>query len=168
MASWKLRSIPRTWCVRAPSTRACSGWSRSIATTGCLLMLCQAHLASRGVYIEGRNNWERGGRQPLFPRSGRSPFGTGNAGIVVDLLGTRLASTDPGRSDVRFGSKADICSANRHVRFPPKADMCGVIRDVRFVPTADIAQSFDQLVGAGRKGRWHFEAERLRGAQIDY
>jgi len=25
-------------------------------------------------------------------------------------------------SDVRFGSKADICSAKRHVRFTPKSD----------------------------------------------
>jgi len=57
---------------------------------------------------------------------------------------------------VRFGSKADICSAKRHVRFtpnsdsesglpqtvmsalPPKADMCGATRDVRFGPKADI------------------------------
>src|SRR5262249_21408288 len=60
-------------------------------------------------------------------------------------------------NDVRFGSKADICSAKRHVRFtpnsdresrhrqtvrsalPPKADMCGAARDVRYGPKADIA-----------------------------
>src|SRR5262249_59026137 len=59
-------------------------------------------------------------------------------------------------SDVRFGSKADICSAPTHVRFtpnsdresghrqtvrsalPPKADMCAATRDVRFGPKADI------------------------------
>ena len=58
--------------------------------------------------------------------------------------------------DVRFGSKADICSAASHVRFtpnsdrksrhpqnamsalPPKADMCGAASDVRFGPKADI------------------------------
>src|SRR5262245_37426852 len=58
-------------------------------------------------------------------------------------------------ADVRFGSKADICSAQAHVRFtpdsdqesghrqpvmsalPPKADMCGATRDVRFGPIAD-------------------------------
>jgi hypothetical protein len=28
--------------------------------------------------------------------------------------------------DVRFGSKADICSAERHVRLPPKADIADV------------------------------------------
>src|SRR5262249_36707734 len=58
--------------------------------------------------------------------------------------------------DVRFGSKADICAAQRDVRFtpdsdrksglphkamsalPPKADMCSATRDVRFGPKADI------------------------------
>src|SRR5262245_24972679 len=60
-------------------------------------------------------------------------------------------------NDVRFGSKADICTAPAHVRFtpnsdresrhpqpvmsalPPKADMCGATRDVRFGPIADSA-----------------------------
>ena len=42
------------------------------------------------------------------------------------------------RANVRFGSKADMCSANSHVRFTPKADMCGANRYVRFVPIADI------------------------------
>jgi len=59
-------------------------------------------------------------------------------------------------SDVRFGSKADICGAKRHVRFtpnsdresgfphkpmsalPPKADMCSTLAYVRFGPEADI------------------------------
>src|SRR5262245_28589798 len=57
---------------------------------------------------------------------------------------------------VRFGSKADICSAIRHVRFtpnsdrksgfphrvlsalPPKADMCGALGHVCYGPKADI------------------------------
>src|SRR6516164_6029012 len=61
------------------------------------------------------------------------------------------------RSNVRFGSKADMCAGKRHVRFtpnsdresrlpqkvmsasPPKADMCVATRDVRFGPKADIA-----------------------------
>jgi len=38
--------------------------------------------------------------------------------------------------NVRFGSKADICSAKRHVRFTPKADMCSALGDVRFGPKA--------------------------------
>jgi hypothetical protein len=59
-------------------------------------------------------------------------------------------------SNVRFGSKADICAAIRHVRFTPdndresgfsqtvmsalplKADMCGATTDVRFGPQADM------------------------------
>src|SRR5262245_10421494 len=59
---------------------------------------------------------------------------------------------------VRFGSKADICGAQRHVRFtpdsdrksglphkaitalPPKADMCSARGYVRFGPKADIQQ----------------------------
>jgi hypothetical protein len=60
-------------------------------------------------------------------------------------------------TDVRFGSKADICAAISHVRFtpdndresgfprkvisalPPKGDMCDATRDVRFGPIADIS-----------------------------
>ena len=63
-----------------------------------------------------------------------------------------------GRSDVRFGSLADICSAKRHVRFAPnsdrksefpqtvmfalllKADVCGANRHVCFGPQADTAR----------------------------
>jgi hypothetical protein len=59
-------------------------------------------------------------------------------------------------SDVRFGSKADICGATSHVRFapncdrksgylrfvmsalPPKADMCSAAVHVRFGRLADI------------------------------
>jgi len=58
---------------------------------------------------------------------------------------------------VRFGSKADMCSAKRHVRFSPnsdresrhaalvmsalhlKADMCGALSHVCFGPKADIS-----------------------------
>jgi len=60
-----------------------------------------------------------------------------------------------GQSDVRFGSKADICSATADVRFtpisdresglsqtimsasPPKADICSALTNVRFGPIAD-------------------------------
>ena len=45
-------------------------------------------------------------------------------------------------SDVRFGSKADICSALGHMSaLPLKADMCGALVDVRFGPIADISPS---------------------------
>ena len=49
--------------------------------------------------------------------------------------------------NVRFGSKADMCSEERHVRFTPKADMCGALAHVRLVPIADILLSLDRLVG---------------------
>ncbi len=70
---------------------------------------------------------------------------------------------------VRFGSKADICTAISDVRFtpnsdresrfpqkvmsalPPKADMCGATRDVRFGPKSDMARLFEQLIVAGEK-----------------
>src|SRR4029450_12419324 len=42
-------------------------------------------------------------------------------------------------SDVRFGSKADIRTANSHVALPPRADICGAKRNVRYGPEADIA-----------------------------
>src|SRR5262249_59442322 len=67
---------------------------------------------------------------------------------------------------VRFGSKADMCSAKGHVRFasnsdresglpqpvmsalPPKADMCSARADVRYGPKADIKRSPERLSGA--------------------
>jgi hypothetical protein len=62
-------------------------------------------------------------------------------------------------ANVRFGSKADICSATIDVRFapnsdresvfpqkvmsalPPKADMCGALAHVCFGPIADMRTS---------------------------
>src|SRR5262245_21594108 len=38
------------------------------------------------------------------------------------------------RGDVRFGSKADMCSAMAYVRFGSKADMCSAMAYVRFAP----------------------------------
>ena len=40
--------------------------------------------------------------------------------------------------DVRFGSKADVCSAATHVRFAPNSDTGCVFSDVGYVPIADI------------------------------
>src|SRR5215831_5770412 len=68
------------------------------------------------------------------------------------------------QGDVRFGSKADMCSASGHVRFtpdsdlesglsqndmsalPPRADMCGAKADVCFGPIADISRSLSNLL----------------------
>jgi hypothetical protein len=64
------------------------------------------------------------------------------------------ASQQKRRADVRFGSKADMCSAKRHVRFtpnsdresghvplvisalPPEADICSALAYVCFGPIA--------------------------------
>jgi hypothetical protein len=50
-----------------------------------------------------------------------------------------------GPTNVRFGSKADICGAQSHVRFAPNSDReseipqkVGATTDVRFGPKADI------------------------------
>ena len=43
-----------------------------------------------------------------------------------------------GNAHVRFGSKADMCSAKQHVRFTPKADIRRTNCHVCFVPKADI------------------------------
>ena len=40
---------------------------------------------------------------------------------------------------VRFGSKADMCSAKRHVRFTPNSDIDCVFQHVCFGPKADIS-----------------------------
>ena len=54
-------------------------------------------------------------------------------------------------TNVRFGSKADICDAKRDVRFHPKADMCSATRHVRLVPIADIPRA-DRTSGNIRIG----------------
>ena len=42
-------------------------------------------------------------------------------------------------ADVRFGSKADTCSAKSNVRSYPQKRTCAVqLGDVRYVPIADI------------------------------
>ena len=49
----------------------------------------------------------------------------------------RIASS----ANVRFGSKADMCSAKCHVWFTPIADICSALAHVRFVPIADIGHT---------------------------
>jgi len=48
----------------------------------------------------------------------------------------RLVKAPP---DVRFGSKADMCSAKGHVRFTPKCDIDCVHSNVHYGPKADMA-----------------------------
>ena len=48
--------------------------------------------------------------------------------------------------DVRFGSKADMCTAIGHVRFTPNSDIDCVLRHVRFAPKPEMvicAQRWD-------------------------
>jgi hypothetical protein len=75
-------------------------------------------------------------------------------------------------TDVRFGSKADMCGAKRYVRFAPEsdresrhqkrvmsalhpiADMCGATAHVGFGPIADMGCLFDYIVGTNvQRGR---------------
>jgi hypothetical protein len=63
-----------------------------------------------------------------------------------------LAILTPIQGDVRFESKADICSAQA---------------DVRFVPIADITPLFDDLVSSSEQRLWNVEAQSLRGFEID-
>src|SRR5262249_49634864 len=51
-----------------------------------------------------------------------------------------LEGGDP--ANVRFGSKADMCSAIAHVRFTPNSDIDCVFRYVRFGPQADMLREF--------------------------
>ena len=82
-------------------------------------------------------------------------FRTAPQGLRQGLYRLKVApwkESDGTSADVRFGSKADMCSAKRHVRFTPESGH---------------SPSFDHLVGAAEK-RWrHAEAERLGGFQID-
>src|SRR5262249_2413422 len=80
---------------------------------------------------------------PLPPRRCMSdPYGG-----FTTMLNPRQISTFPPRRDVRFGSKADICSAIADVRFTPNSDIDCVFRRVRFGPKADIADLIDHLIG---------------------
>ena len=86
--------------------------------------------------------------------------------------------------NVRFGSKADICAAQRHVRFAPnsdresrhpqtvmsalpsKADMCGAMIDVCYGPKADMG-SLDHLVSNLLDMGGHLKSERFGGLEIN-
>ena len=85
------------------------------------------------------------------------------------MCGPTSASVPCCLRNVRFGSKADMCSAQGIMSaLPPKADMGGATRDVRFVPIADIANLFDQLVGASEERFRHCEAKGFGSLEIDH
>src|SRR5262245_37921071 len=56
---------------------------------------------------------------------------------------------------------------------PPKADMCSARGDVRYGPKADSCSAakrslFDHLVGGGQKLRMKYEAQSFGGLKIDH
>ena len=69
------------------------------------------------------------------------------AGIVA----AQTSTAKRGSANVRFGSKADMCSAKGHVCFSPEADMCRALANVRFVPIAYIWASEDHAFNSERK-----------------
>ena len=68
-------------------------------------------------------------------------------GFTTRLNPTQILTFAP-RQDVRFGSKADICSAKGMSALPPKADMCGATSDVCFVPIADMTKFYSITTSA--------------------
>src|SRR5262249_27706741 len=67
-----------------------------------------------------------------FPSSHGRPLGR-------NVQDRRNISLKKEGAHVRFGSKADMCSAQRHVRFTPNSDIDCVFRDICFGPKADTA-----------------------------
>src|SRR5262245_40424282 len=72
-----------------------------------------------------------------------------------------------------LGQKQKFAPQKVMSALPPKADMCGATRDVRFGPKADSCSAakrslFDHLVGAGENRRWNCQAERLGRFKIDH
>ena len=68
---------------------------------------------------------------------------------------------------VRFGSKADICSAKEHVRFTPKADMCSATLMSALCQKRTSGHLFDHFVGALLQLQGQVDAESLSGPQVD-
>ena len=59
------------------------------------------------------------------------------------MQGLRLALCDP---DVRFGSKADLCSATTHVRFTPDNDIDCVFRHIQSAKPRSTAGGFTEIM----------------------
>ena len=69
---------------------------------------------------------------------------------------------------VRSGSKPEMTIGVGRVRpTPPKAEIHRGDDLVRFEPKATSSDLFEHLVGMAEQRRWHFDAERPRGLEID-
>src|SRR6185437_15787353 len=80
---------------------------------------------------------------------------------MLRIVGCELASE--GRPTSASGSKAALMA--RRPIYPPEADSS---RTSWALPKwAQQATSLDHLIGAAEQHRWHFQAERFRGLEID-
>src|SRR5262245_58758960 len=75
---------------------------------------------------------------PLAPLAGWPPALPGRPSHVAPWAVTTIRKLRRLRY-VRFGSLADICSAQAHVRFTPESDIDCVLGHVCFGPIADIS-----------------------------
>src|SRR5262249_11354574 len=112
-------------------------------------MAAPAALGHRRLSAQIYQRAESNGHCKYFDKAGshrRTPPRKGNLRQSIEF---HKADISHCTRDVRFGSKADMCSANEHVRFtpnsdresghrqtvrsalPPKADMCGALAHVR-------------------------------------
>src|SRR5262245_12972708 len=72
--------------------------------------------------------------------------------------------------DVRFGSKADICSAKSHeshVRFTPGSGHLQCTVACPLWAIADIATLFDHRIRAADQLSWYIDSKRFCGLEID-
>ena len=70
-------------------------------------------------------------------------------------------------SNVRFGSKADICSAKRNVRFTPESGHVQCNSACPLSANSGHRRLFDHLVGTLLEEQRNIEAERLGGLGVD-
>jgi hypothetical protein len=90
-------------------------------------------------------------------------------GLYADkTAASQIRSGSVTLSYVRFGSKADMCSANSHVRFTPKSGQVRCISHVRFVPIADIIGLFDHFVSRQKNAIGYSGTKCFGRFEIDY